>query len=138
MNRSLRAAGVVLAIGAVLTTVMAGIAVFDQRSTDRHSDHAGETAAVDPAVTWKQLEVSLDAIDSRVDDVRQQVANESEKARRGQAELESRLRDDRRAELDRGLAGIFGDARLVETIESTLASRGDRQQIESIEARLKV
>ena len=87
MNRSLRAAGVVLAIGAVLITVMAGIAVFDQRSTDRHSDHAGETAAVDPAVTWKQLEVSLDAIDSRVDDVRQQVAHESEKARRGQADL---------------------------------------------------
>ena len=78
MNRSLRAAGAVLAIGAVLTTVMAGIAVFDQRATDGHSDHAGETAAVDPAVTWKQLEVSLDAIDSRVDDVSQQLANESE------------------------------------------------------------
>ncbi|MBO50708.1 MAG: hypothetical protein CMJ69_07970 [Planctomycetaceae bacterium] len=138
MNRSLRAAGAVLAIGAVLTTVMAGIAVFDQRATDGHSDHAGETAAVEPAVTWKQLEVSLDAIDSRVDDVSQQLANESESARRGQVELESRLRDDLRAELDRGLAGIFGDTRLVETIESTLASRGDRQQIESIEARLKV
>ncbi|MCH2590749.1 MAG: type II and III secretion system protein [Planctomycetales bacterium] len=138
MNRSLRAAGAVLAIGAVLTTVMAGIAVFDQRATDGHSDHAGETAVVEPAVTWKQLEVSLDAIDSRVDDVSQQLANESESARRGQVELESRLRDDLRAELDRGLAGIFGDTRLVETIESTLASRGDRQQIESIEARLKV
>ena len=138
MNRSLRAAGAVLAIGAVLTTVMAGIAVFDQRATDGHSDHAGETAVVEPAVTWKQLEVSLDAIDSRVDDVSQQLADESESARRGQVELESRLRDDLRAELDRGLAGIFGDTRLVETIESTLASRGDRQQIESIEARLKV
>ena len=138
MNRSLRAAGAVLAIGAVLTTVMAGIAVFDQRATDGHSDHAGETAVVEPAVTWKQLEVSLDAIDSRVDDVSQQLANESESARRGQVELESRLRDDLRAELDRGLAGIFGDTRLVETIESTLASRGDRQQIESMEARLKV
>ena len=138
MNRSLRAAGAVLAIGAVLTTVMAGIAVFDQRATDGHSDHAGETAVVEPAVTWKQLEVSLDAIDNRVDDVSQQLANESESARRGQVEIESRLRDDLRAELDRGLAGIFGDTRLVETIESTLASRGDRQQIESIEARLKV
>ena len=48
MNRSLRAAGAVLAIGAVLTTVMAGIAVFDQRATDGHSDHAGETAVVEP------------------------------------------------------------------------------------------
>ena len=138
MNRSLRAAGSVLAIGAVMTTVMAGIAVFDHRDTDGHSDHAGETAAVEPAVTWKQLEVSLDAIDSRVDEVSQQAANDSESTRQGQMEFESRLRDDLRTELDRGRAGIFGDARLVETIETTLASRGDRQKIESIEAKLKV
>ena len=138
MNRSLRAAGGVLAIGAVLTTVMAGIAVFDQRTTDGHSDHAGETAAVDPAVTWKQLEVSLDAIDRRVDEVSRQLIKESESTRRGQTELESRFRDEYRAELDRGLDRAFSDTRLVETIENTLASRGDRQQIESIEARLKM
>ncbi|HCD03422.1 MAG TPA: hypothetical protein DER64_23145, partial [Planctomycetaceae bacterium] len=138
MNRSLRAAGGVLAIGAVLTTVMAGIAVFDQRTTDGYSDHAGETAAVDPAVTWKQLEVSLDAIDRRVDELSRQLIKESESTRRGQTELESRFRDEYRAELDRGLARAFSDTRLVETIENTLASRGDRQQIESIEARLKM
>ena len=47
MNRSLRAAGGVLAIGAVLTTVLAGIALVDQRTTDGHLNHAGEGAAVE-------------------------------------------------------------------------------------------
>lgn len=138
MNRSLRAAGSVLAIGAVLTTVMAGIAVFDQRTTDGHSDHPGQTAVVDPAVTWKQLEVSLDAINGRVDDVSRQLIEREESTRRGQAELESRLRDEHREELDRGLARAFSDTRLVETIESTLASRGDSRKLESIEERLKL
>ncbi len=138
MNRSLRAAGGVLAIGAVLTTVLAGIALVDQRTTDGHLNHAGEGAAVEPAVTWKQLEVSLGAIDSRVDERIGQLSDESKSARQSLAELESRLREEQRAELDRGLAHAFVDARLVETIENTLASRGDRQRIESIEARLKM
>jgi len=141
MNRSLRAAGGALATAAVVITVLLVIALIDPRATTIHLEQADHDTAVAASrdgikpldhrlvKPWQRLDVQLGELEKRLDEHARRGDDAVAANRQQLVEAESRLR----AELDRRP----GDLRLLETIRTTLADRGDDQRLASIETRLK-
>ena len=142
MNGSLRAAGGALTSAAIGVTILIAIALLDPQATAMHTDEARADAvssqrtasASNTRAHWIKL----------AQDLRQQLARESlrQSASIGSnhASLQGtqdQLRTDLERELERGLQQGLGDKRLQATVEAVLAKRGEGQQFESIEKRLR-
>ncbi len=138
MNGSFRAAGGALTSAAIGVTILIAIALLDPQVTAMHTDEAVASQQTESAATNRAHWIKL------AQDLRQQLARES---RRQSATIGSnhasllgtqdQLRADLEREMERGLQQGLGDERLQATVEAVLAKRGDGQQFESIEKRLR-
>lgn len=142
MNGSFRAAGGALSSAAIGVTILIAIALLDPQVTAMHTDEARADAVAsqrtESAASTRAHWIKL------AQDLRQQLARESRRQSAtissNQASLlgtQDQLRTDLERELERGLRQGLGDERLQATVEAVLAKRGDGQQFESIEKRLR-
>ena len=138
MNGSFRVAGGALTSAAIGVTILIAIALLDPQATAMHTDAARADAVAsqrsESAASTRAHWIKL------AQDLRQQLARES---RRQSATIGSNhdsllgTQDQLRTDLERDLRQGLGDERLQATVEAVLAERGDRQQFESIEKRLR-
>jgi hypothetical protein len=142
MNGSFRAAGGALTSAAIGVTILIAIALLDPQATAMHSDEARGDAVssqrTESAASSRSHWIKL------AQDLRQQLTRESRRQNvtigSNHASLlgtQDQLRTDLERELERGLQQGLGDDRLQATVEAVLAKRGEGQQFESIEKRLR-